>query len=250
MNENEKRASGSSHPISDLIDCTLVMQANDALAAQSPSVADHRAMVNVNLALLSKFFEVREAKTGDENTIMLLGARVFNSSATALHLALSGYYQTAFMLLRDLIEVTNLLDYFLTNRLAIAHWRNASDRQLRKLFSPKTIRDALNARDQITRDVRNEYYSALSETAVHATFHGVRLLMHDDKIMVGPFSSMPLLESVLSLLPMFSSFGTQVFMRYFPDITDPAYLHTVSSYNAIFVAWQKKHVPHAVFRDE
>ncbi len=250
MSENERKSAGALHEISDFIDCAPVLKANNALAVQDESIADHRAMVNVNLVLLSKLFEVRAAKTIDENTIMLLGARVFNSSAAALHLTLSGYYQTAFMLLRDLIEVTNLLDYFLTNQHSIAQWGKASDRQRRKLFSPKAIRDALNARDKMTRDVRNEYYSMLSEVAVHATFQGIRLLVQKDKIIVGPFSSASLMASVFSLLPMFSCFGAQVLLRHFADITDLDYLKTLAEYNAIFSAWQKKHIPHAVFRPE
>lgn len=236
------------HPI-DSIDVTKVIEENDAFAASSETIGDHCAIINVNLALLSKFFSVRAPKTPDESTIMALGARVYNSAAGALYLTRSGYYQTALMLMRDIIEVTNLLDYFLGHKTDITGWRTLPNRERRKRFSPKIIRDVLNRRDHLPRDVRNEYYSLLSECAVHATFQGIELLMKDKKIMVGPFSDRRLTEAVFSFLPQLTSFGTQVFLRHFQDVDEKTYIGMLLTYNEIFLAWQKKHLPGAVFRD-
>jgi hypothetical protein len=234
--------------LNDFIDIDAVVRENDALTARDEAIEDHRAMINATLAVMSKLIEVRQPKTIDESTLMGLGARIFNSSAAALQLTRSGFYQTAFMLLRDLIETSNLLDYFLTYKSEIARWRTSSERQRLKAFSPKSIRDALNTRDQLVRDVRNEYYALLSESAVHATYRGLHLLRKDDKLIVGPFADRRLTEAVYLLLPLLVSFGAQLFMRHFDDIDDEGFLRAVLTYNAIFLAWQKKHVPQAVFR--
>jgi hypothetical protein len=62
--------------LADLVDVTNVIEANDALAARSETVSDHRAVTNAALALLAKFFSVREARSADESALMLFGARV------------------------------------------------------------------------------------------------------------------------------------------------------------------------------
>jgi hypothetical protein len=226
-----------------------VVEENDAILVESEVIADHCTIINATLALLSHFFNVRAANTADESSLMGLGARVYNSAAAALYLTRSGYYQTALMLLRDLIESTNLLDYFLTHKTDIVKWRTLPEKQRRKLFDPAPIRDALQARDQLPRDLRKEYYALLSECAVHATFRGVNVLAKDGKRMVGPFSDRQLVEGVLSFLPLLVTFGAQVFLRHFDDVEDAEYLRALVTYNGIFLAWQQKHLPNAVFRD-
>lgn len=246
--QGDKQPHARTQRCDDFIDVDAVVRENDALTAHDEAIEDHRVMINVNLALMGKLIEVRQPRTSDESTLMGLGARIFNSSAAALQLTRSGFYQTAFMLLRDLIETSNLLDYFLTYKGEIARWRTSSERQRIKAFSPKSIRDALNSRDQLERDVRNEYYALLSESAVHATYRGLHLLRKDDKMIVGPFADRRLTEAVYALLPLLVSFGAQLVMRHFDDTDDEGFLRTVLTYNTIFLAWQKKHLPQAVFR--
>ncbi len=234
----------------NVVDEIRVVEENDAFLRESEAIGDHCAVINATLVLLNHFFNVRVANTADESSLIGLGARVYNSSAAALYLTRSGYYQTALMLLRDLIESTNLLDYFLTHKSDIVKWRTLPAKQRRKLFDPAPIRDALQARDQLPRDLRKEYYAELSEVAVHATFRGVNLLARDGKRMVGPFADRERVEGVLSFLPLLTTFGAQAFLKHFEDVEDPDYLRALVAYNGIFMAWQKKHHPNAVFREE
>jgi hypothetical protein len=68
------------------------------------------------------------AHTGDDElTIQLLGIRLFNSAAGAVQGLMSGHYQNSVMLVRDLLEVSFLLDYFRSNRERIAEWRSCTE---------------------------------------------------------------------------------------------------------------------------
>ena len=96
--------------------------------------------------------------------------------------------------------------------------------------------------------MRKEYYSILSEAAVHASLRGVNLLEKDGKVRVGPFSGQKVSQAVFSLLPLFVSFATQVFVRHFEGIEDNSFDHMAITYDQIFLAWQRKYFPGAVFR--
>lgn len=58
----------------------------------------------------------------DELTLQFLGIRLFNSAASSIKLALSGYYQNAFQHLRDILETYFLIDYLLSYREKIPVW--------------------------------------------------------------------------------------------------------------------------------
>jgi hypothetical protein len=78
------------------------------------------------IAVLRQF----ETEGEDFKVVQILGLRLFNSFASSIKLMLSGYSQTSAMLLRDILETVFLLDFFRTNREAIATWRLA-DKQTR-----------------------------------------------------------------------------------------------------------------------
>src|SRR3981189_3260146 len=52
-------------------------------------------------------------------TMQFLGIRLFNAAAVSLKLALSGYYQKAFVHVRDILETYFLVDYLRNNTTAI-----------------------------------------------------------------------------------------------------------------------------------
>ena len=64
--------------------------------------------------LIDYFCRQYKHRKQDELTVQLLGIRLFNASASALKLLLSGYYQTAALQERDLLEMAFLLDLFTT----------------------------------------------------------------------------------------------------------------------------------------
>jgi hypothetical protein len=106
----------------------------------------HMEIVECAMDVLDSF---RSYPTGDEGlkVIQVLGMRQFNAFASALKLMLSGYNQTSALILRDVLETVFLVDYFSTDRLAIAKWRMADKAARVKDFKPVKIREALDKRD-------------------------------------------------------------------------------------------------------
>lgn len=123
-------------------------------------------------------FSVRipDDENEDKKAIRLLGMRLFNGCAASFQLTMSGYYQAAGMLMRDLLETVFLLGFFDFNREMIAEWRVADTSTRIKKFGPATIRIALDEKDGFTAKKRKEEYDLLCEFAVHPTYIGLRML--------------------------------------------------------------------------
>jgi hypothetical protein len=77
----------------------------------SDELLHHTEIVADAMDLIQYFAQQHPHKDDDELVIQLLGIRLFNDMATAVSNMLSGYYQSAVMVERDLLEVSFLLDY-------------------------------------------------------------------------------------------------------------------------------------------
>ncbi|MCV0371843.1 hypothetical protein [Filomicrobium sp.] len=133
---------------------------------------------------------LRTYPTDDEDlkVIQVLGMRQFNALASATKLMLSGYNQTSALILRDVMETVFLLDYFRTERSAIAKWRIADKATRLRDFKPVKIREALDKRDGFTSKKRAEFYELFSELAGHASMKGIGMLKpHGMDAQIGPF---------------------------------------------------------------
>ncbi|HER25503.1 MAG TPA: hypothetical protein ENI69_00165, partial [Rhodospirillales bacterium] len=75
------------------------------------NMAAHTDMIEQTMNLFNFFIRQNEAVDEDKETIQLLGIRIFNGLASALKLMFSGYYQTAALQGRDILETAFLLDY-------------------------------------------------------------------------------------------------------------------------------------------
>src|SRR5215510_8651515 len=103
----------------------------------------------------------------------MLGIRLFNGAAAVLKLCLSGYYQTAALQARDLLETAFLLDLFTADAALIAVWR-ADSNDAR--FRPVRGRLTLDDRDGFRERKREQAYKLLCELAGHPNEKGFRLL--------------------------------------------------------------------------
>src|SRR5262245_5546806 len=103
----------------------------------------------------------------------MLGIRLFNGAAAVLKLCLSGYYQTAALQARDLLETAFLLDLFTADAALIAVWR-ADSNDAR--FRPVRVRMTLDDRDGFRERKREQAYKLLCELAGHPNEKGFRLL--------------------------------------------------------------------------
>ena len=97
----------------------------------------------------------------NESSIAIAGLkiRLFNSISCSLKLLLSGYYQGSISFIRDILEISFLLDYFTLDDSAIDRWSKDPNAQE---FMPAKIRIALDKRDKLLEKKREQKYKLLS----------------------------------------------------------------------------------------
>ena len=140
----------------------------------------------------------------DAKAVRLLGMRLFNGCAAAFQLIVSGYYQNAAMIMRDLLETVFLLGFFRLYPGKISDWRTANDAARKKVFAPVKIRIALDEKDGFTEKKRAAAYELLCELASHPTYKGLQMLAPKGQgHHCGPFfdstALKPLIEELVKL---------------------------------------------------
>lgn len=148
-----------------------------AIIAEDPGLKEQMWMIEGGMDVVMGFTKEHKKLSDDELTIQYLGIRLFNDAAASVRLGLSGYYQLAFLLVRDILEVGFLLDFFRTSPGKIREWKDADQKALMKSFRPFQIRDALDRRDGFKEKKREIAYKQLSNYAGHATYRGFRITM-------------------------------------------------------------------------
>jgi len=127
----------------------LRAQSLDAIKA-IVALTDHLNIVSEAMNLIYSFSHDYQAHDDDELMLQLLGIRLFNAAGASIKLALSGYYQKAFVHVRDVIETYFLVDYLTTYTAKIAEWKVADKKARITQFGPGIIRTALDKRDGYT----------------------------------------------------------------------------------------------------
>lgn len=144
---------------------------------------------------------LRQFETDNEDLklIQVLGMRTFNAFGSSLKLCLSGYYQNAALILRDVLETVFLIDLFRGDRTLIVKWRNSDKATRLRDFAPVKVRIRLDNRDGFTELKRAKTYEMFSELAGHATMPSFAMLRPIGKdAQIGPFFDPTALEAVLS----------------------------------------------------
>lgn len=166
---------------------------------------------------------------------------MFNSAASSLKLSLSGYYQPAFALVRDIFETVALLDYMHSFPDQIAVWKASDKKQRIAKFGPGAIRNALNERDRFSGNKRKEMYDRLSEYASHATAPSFQLLAPEGLGQIGPFLSEKYLKAWLEEAVKFLTHGATIFMAHFPKVEPPLLLEKAGFLNQANL-WRDKYM--------
>jgi hypothetical protein len=188
---------------------------------QDTRLLEHYGMSAISMDIIHVLAISHPNLSEDELTIQKLGLRLFNNGATAIKLALTGYYQRALDIIRDNIEIVFLLDYFLTWPEQISVWSKASSKERKSNFSPINIREALDSRDGFIEKKRHETYSIFSEYATHASFDGFKLLVSKETNLhtIGPFFDVKLLDITMNELARHQCYAAAVFILQFPNTT-------------------------------
>ena len=176
-------------------------QKSIAAVEASPELLLHAEALEGAMNALDHFTRGYSTDDQDKLTIQLLGIRLFNTSASALKLLLSGYYQTAASHMRDGIETANLIDYFTIDPKLVSQWRDADDKERWKRFKPVAVRTALGKRDGVKMtERRDEVYKVFSTYASHANPKGLRLLRPTPNglALIGPFFELTALTALFS----------------------------------------------------
>jgi hypothetical protein len=169
------------------------------VVSKNTDLQDHLQAVHDALDHLIALLNESTNPGSDAHTVQLFAIRLFNIGASALKLGLSGYYQQAFQLMRDVLELVNLLDLFRADRSKIAEWRLADNKILKKHFSPASVRTALDSFPDYKgqKAGRDRQYAIFSEHAAHATYRGFNLVAPNNQPRIGPFFDEKLLQAFL-----------------------------------------------------
>jgi hypothetical protein len=124
----------------------LRAQSLEAINARE-DLRDHFQLISEAMNVIYAFSHDHEHQSDNELTIQLLGIRLFNAAGAAVKLVLSGYYQKAFDVVRDILETGFLVDYLTTYPDKIAEWKAADKKARIAHFGPGIIRNALDRRD-------------------------------------------------------------------------------------------------------
>lgn len=158
-----------------------------ALIAKRTDLTDHLALVREAMNVVWAFTQEHVHNSDDELIFQLLGIRLFNAAAVSIKLGLAGYYQKAFVHVRDIVETYFLVDYLRSNPGRVAVWKGADKRQRAREFSPRRIREELDQRDGYVEGGRKAIYDLISEHASHATYRGFHLTTQGGLGKIGPF---------------------------------------------------------------
>lgn len=175
------------------------LRAQSVASIESDEVLlDHVELIEAVMNHLN-YFSKRDFKDINEETIQLLGARVFNDLASAYGQLTRGYYQMAAATLRDVMEIVYLWGWFDRDPAKIAEWRNSESKVREEIFKPWKVRKFLDAYDGFKEGKRGAAYKMFCEYAAHATPQGFVLMRPSGggQTIMGPFFDSGLLKAVL-----------------------------------------------------
>jgi hypothetical protein len=179
-----------------------IRQMSKAAIGASEDLSLHARMIERAMSMMDHMAKRRPNSDEDDMVLQMLAARLFNSGASAMKLLMGGFYQTAVMVMRDILETTFLLDYFHSHRDQIAVWRACDEKKRGREFGAMKIRIALDDRDGYTERKREAAYQLLCQLGSHPTFTGFQMLQAkgSNLVIVGPFFEPASLDAVLSEL--------------------------------------------------
>lgn len=167
---------------------------NTAIASRD-DLTDHLGAIHACMDALEAAHRHAPDPLSDRNmALYTLEARLFNAAASILKLGLSGYYSGAISFLRDIVEISFLLDYFKDDHSKVDRWAIDSNA---KEFKPVNVRNALDKRDGPESSKRREIYGFLSSYGTHADYKGKRVMSAANGLTVGPFVDLKTLSGLL-----------------------------------------------------
>ena len=182
-------ATGQSYPPFSWFETTDLEKENDRIANRSEELKDHIRLVHSALNTLHITLEKQPHQEKESLVILQLCARSFNTAGAALKLARSGFHQPAFAMIRDLLEVEFLADFFSRDQKHLQRWITLDSNLRKREFQPFKIRDTLDRLDGFTKQRRRAAYAQFSQYAAHADPDGFQIISPGNMTQIGPFPS-------------------------------------------------------------
>jgi hypothetical protein len=209
------------------------------LIAGDKRLSMHIAIVEAAMDMID-IYRQTGSEDEDDKVVQLLGFRIFNDFASSIKLSLSGYSQTAAMILRDVLETTFLVDRFSTDRSAIHRWRNASIKDREREFSPMKVREFLDRRDGFDGQKRKAAYKLFSSLAAHPTMDSFAMLRPIGKdAHLGPFVEEATLEAVISEMGKLAIQVGEIISESMPSEV-PTVVNTIAFFNRQKQVWMSE----------
>jgi hypothetical protein len=208
-----------------LVDETAIEHRHDEFILSSPVLQKHVAMINENLNCLDRALRTYDHRSTDELIVLRLAARCFNSGAAALRLARMGYYNQCLSLVRDLMEVTLLLDLFERDPSTISEWTKASEDGRSKKFSPIKVRlrlEEIEKQNGKTPLNRQPTYQRFCTYGTHASPESFVLISPDMMTKIGPFPDEGRLKAMIEEIVQHLTFAVIVFLSHLDEENDDA----------------------------
>src|SRR5437868_1652507 len=104
-------------------DETRIEVEHDRIVSKNQELRDHLKLFHQSFEVLNQCLR-KHPYSGDTEALVILRlmARVFNTTGACLKLARAGYFQPAFAMVRDLLEIEFLADLFVRDRHYLRRW--------------------------------------------------------------------------------------------------------------------------------
>lgn len=146
------------------IDETPTEEENDRIVSADYGLQNHIKLIHTAYELLPVIIRHAKYENEFELAFLRLAIRLFNSAASALKLARSGYYQPALSMVRDIVEIQFLMDLFRREPQELSYWVDLSPKDREKRFKPFKVREKLDKADGFKEERRAEAYKRFVST--------------------------------------------------------------------------------------
>ncbi len=107
---------------------------------------------------------------GKEHEIEYLAGKTVTNASVAKRAIFHGYYDESLALIRNIGEIANLVNLFLSDDKKYREWIDASDKTRMREFRPAGIREMLKT-NEVLVPFEDDHYRFLCEAAVHPVPH-------------------------------------------------------------------------------
>jgi hypothetical protein len=215
---------------------------HDHIASNNLELRDHLKLFHAAFELLHKCLKAHSYEGNTEALVILrLVARVFNTAGACLKLARAGYFQPAFAMVRDLLEVEFLSDLFVRDREQLRRWIKIDAKGRKKEFKQVTIRETLDRLDGLTTKKRTQAYELLSKHATHVDLDGFQIISPDGMTQIGPFPSEAILIALFQELAKHLQMVC-IHLTKLLEPNDPDILTAINALDRMLIQWRTKYM--------